>query len=169
MQLISVKNVTLNFGTQIVLDNVNLEISKGQRICLIGRNGTGKSSLLKIIEGSVIPDSGEVIVHNNAIVASMIQEVPNDMQGSIADVMLEGLGSLGEYLISYQQTLVSNPESAKLEQLHSYIDENHGWGYLNDVEVLASKLNLNPTALFKDLSGGNEKKSHFSKSFNKKT
>ncbi|MBK2111998.1 ATP-binding cassette domain-containing protein [Francisella tularensis subsp. novicida FSC159] len=154
MQLISVKNVTLNFGTQIVLDNVNLEISKGQRICLIGRNGTGKSSLLKIIEGSVIPDSGEVIVHNNAIVASMIQEVPNDMQGSIADVMLEGLGSLGEYLISYQQTLVSNPESAKLEQLHSYIDENHGWGYLNDVEVLASKLNLNPTALFKDLSGG---------------
>ncbi|AJI73226.1 hypothetical protein FTDG_00120 [Francisella tularensis subsp. novicida GA99-3548] len=154
MQLISVKNVSLNFGTQIVLDNVNLEISKGQRICLIGRNGTGKSSLLKIIEGSVIPDSGEVIVHNNAIVASMIQEVPNDMQGSIADVMLEGLGSLGEYLISYQQTLVSNPESAKLEQLHSYIDENHGWGYLNDVEVLASKLNLNPTALFKDLSGG---------------
>ncbi|AVC44709.1 ABC transporter ATP-binding protein [Francisella tularensis subsp. novicida] len=154
MQLISVKNVSLNFGTQIVLDNVNLEISKGQRICLIGRNGTGKSSLLKIIEGGVIPDSGEVIVHNNAIVASMIQEVPNDMQGSIADVMLEGLGSLGEYLISYQQTLVSNPESAKLEQLHSYIDENHGWGYLNDVEVLASKLNLNPTALFKDLSGG---------------
>ncbi|MWZ80140.1 ATP-binding cassette domain-containing protein [Francisella tularensis] len=154
MQLISVKNVSLNFGTQIVLDNVNLEISKGQRICLIGRNGTGKSSLLKIIEGSVIPDSGEVIVHNNAIVASMIQEVPNDMQGSIADVMLQGLGTLGDYLIEYQQTLVSNPESAKLEQLHSYIDENHGWGYLNDVEVLASKFNFKPTASFKDLSGG---------------
>ena len=46
MQLISLKNLSLNFGTQIVLYNVNLEISKGQRICLIGRNGTGKSSLL---------------------------------------------------------------------------------------------------------------------------
>ncbi|MDE4953210.1 ATP-binding cassette domain-containing protein, partial [Francisella tularensis subsp. holarctica] len=73
MPLISVKNVSLNFGTQIVLDNFNLEISKGQRICLIGRNGTGKSSLLTIIEGSVIPDSGEVIVHNNAILERMIQ------------------------------------------------------------------------------------------------
>ncbi|APC91992.1 MULTISPECIES: ATP-binding cassette domain-containing protein [Francisella] len=154
MQLISLKNVSLNFGTQIVLDNINLEISKGQRICLIGRNGTGKSSLLKIIETKVIPDSGEVIVHNNAIVASMIQEVPNDIQGSITDVILQGLGTLGKYLIAYQQTLVSNPESAELEQLHSYIDENHGWGYLNDAEVLASKLNLNSTALFKDLSGG---------------
>ncbi|AEE26573.1 ATP-binding cassette domain-containing protein [Francisella hispaniensis] len=154
MQLISLKNISLNFGTQIVLDNVNLEISKGQRICLIGRNGTGKSSLLKIIEGKVIPDGGEVILHNNVIIASMIQEVPNDMQGSIADVILQGLGTLGDYLIEYQQTLVSNPESTKLEQLHNYIDENHGWSYLNDVEVLASKLNLNPIALFKDLSGG---------------
>ena len=89
MQLISLKNISLNFGTQIILDNVNLEISKGQRICLIGRNGAGKSSFLKIIEGKVIPD-GEVILHNNVIIASMIQEVSNYMQGSIADIILQG-------------------------------------------------------------------------------
>ncbi|MEY8767779.1 ATP-binding cassette domain-containing protein [Francisella philomiragia] len=154
MQLISLKNVSLNFGTQIVLDKVNLEVTKGQRICLIGRNGTGKSSLLKIIEGNVIPDGGEVIVHNNAIVASMIQEVPSYIKGSIAEVILQGLGKLGEHLIAYQQTLMSDPESNELEKLHSYIDENHGWSYLNDVEVLASKLNLDSQAFFKDLSGG---------------
>lgn len=154
MQLISLKNVSLNFGTQIVLDNVNLEFTKGQRICLIGRNGTGKSSLLKIIEGKVIPDGGEVIVHNNAIVASMIQEVPSDIKGSIAEVILQGLRELGEHLIAYQQTLMSDPESNELEKLHSYIDENHGWSYLNDVEVLASKLNLDSQASFKELSGG---------------
>ncbi len=154
MQLISLKNVSLNFGTQIVLDKVNLEVTKRQRICLIGRNGTGKSSLLKIIEGNFIPDGGEVIVHNNAIVASMIQEVPSDIKGSIAEVILQGLGELGEHLIAYQQTLMSDPESNELEKLHSYIDENHGWSYLNDVEVLASKLNLDSQASFKDLSGG---------------
>ncbi|MBK2026125.1 ATP-binding cassette domain-containing protein [Francisella philomiragia] len=154
MQLISLKNVSLNFGTQIVLDKVNLEVTKGQRICLIGRNGTGKSSLLKIIKGNVIPDGGEVIVHNNAIVASMIQEVPSDIKGSIAEVILQGLGELGEHLIAYQQTLMSDPESNELEKLHSYIDENHGWSYLNDVEVLASKLNLDSQSFFKDLSGG---------------
>lgn len=154
MQLISLKNVSLNFGTQIVLDKVNLEVTKGQRICLIGRNGTGKSSLLKIIEGNVIPDGGEIIVHNNAIVASMIQEVPSDIRGSVSEVILQGLGELGEHLIAYQQTLVLDPESTKLENLHSYIDEKHGWSYLNDVEVLASKLNLDSSASFKDLSGG---------------
>ncbi|WP_150463739.1 ATP-binding cassette domain-containing protein [Francisella sp. XLW-1] len=154
MQLISLKNVSLNFGTQIVLDKVNLEVIKGQRICLIGRNGTGKSSLLKIIEGNVIPDGGEIIVHNNAIVASMIQEVPSDIRGSVSEVILQGLGELGEHLIAYQQTLVLDPESTKLENLHSYIDEKHGWSYLNDVEVLASKLNLDSAASFKDLSGG---------------
>lgn len=154
MQLISLKNVSLNFGTQIVLDNVNLEITKGQRTCLIGRNGTGKSSLLKIIEGKVIPDGGEIIVHKNTVVASMIQEVPSDISGSITDVILEGLGELGNKLNSYQKTLESNPQSAELEDLHKYIDENHGWAYLNDVEVLASKLNLDPKASFKDLSGG---------------
>ncbi|AFJ43551.1 ATP-binding cassette domain-containing protein [Francisella orientalis] len=154
MQLISLKNVSLNFGTQIVLDKVNLEVTKGQRICLIGRNGAGKSSLLKIIEGNVIPDGGEVIVHNNTIVASMIQEVPSDIKESIAEVILQGLGELGEHLIAYQQTLMSDPESNELAKLHSYIDENHGWSYLNDVEVLASKLNLDSQASFKDLSGG---------------
>lgn len=154
MQLISLKNVSLNFGTQIVLDNVNLEITKGQRTCLIGRNGTGKSSLLKIIEGKVLPDGGEVITHKNTVVASMIQEVPSDISGSVTDVILEGLGELGDKLNLYQQLLESNPQSAELENLHKYIDENHGWTYLNDVEVLASKLNLEPKASFKDLSGG---------------
>ena len=146
MQLISLKNVSLNFGTQIVLDGVNLEITKRARTCLIGRNGTGKSSLLKIIEGKVVPDGGEVIVHKNTVVASMIQEVPSDISGSIADVILEGLGELGNKLNLYQQLLESNPQSTELEDLHKYIDENHGWTYLNDVEVLVSKLNLDPKA-----------------------
>ncbi|QIW10656.1 ATP-binding cassette domain-containing protein [Francisella sp. LA112445] len=154
MQLISLKNISLNFGTHIVLDQVDLDISKGQRVCLIGRNGTGKSSLLKVIEGKVIPDDGEVIVHNNAKVASMIQEVPSDISGSISDVILQGLGELGKKLISYQNVLEHDPQSAELESLHKYIDENHGWSYLNDVEVLASKLSLDSKAQFKDLSGG---------------
>ncbi|QIV96377.1 ATP-binding cassette subfamily F protein uup [Allofrancisella inopinata] len=154
MQLVSLKNISLNFGTQIVLDNVNLEITKGQRICLIGRNGTGKSSLLKIIENKIQPDGGEVIIHNNAVVSSMIQEVPASIQGSIADVILSSLDEVGEKLIAYQQTLANNPNSPKLEKLHKYVDENHAWNYLNDVEILASKLKLDPKAIFKDLSGG---------------
>ncbi|ASG68409.1 ABC transporter ATP-binding protein [Francisella halioticida] len=154
MQLISLKNISLNFGTHIVLDGVYLDISKGQKICLIGRNGTGKSSLLKVIEGQIISDGGEVIVHNHARVASMIQEIPSNIDGSISEVILQGLGELGEKIISYQYVLRHNPQSSDLEVLHKYIDENHGWSYLNDVEILASKLTLDSNAQFKDLSGG---------------
>ncbi|RUS68907.1 hypothetical protein EGW08_023330, partial [Elysia chlorotica] len=149
---ISLKKVSLNFGTQTVLDNVDMDISKGQRICLIGRNGAGKSSLLKIIENNVIPDSGEVIFHNNAVVSSMIQDVPSDMDGDVASVILCGLGETGHKLIQYQEALMGADHD--LDELHKYIDDNHAWNHLNDMQTIASKLKLDPDANFKDLSGG---------------
>ncbi len=156
MQLISLKNISLSFGTQIILDQANLEITKGQKICLIGRNGTGKSTLLKIIEENVIPDGGEIITHNNAIVSSMVQDVPSDLKGSIKDVILGGLEEIGPKLIRYQHLLETDFESDELEGLQKYIDENHAWNYLNDVDVLLSKLKLDPDpeAIFSELSGG---------------
>ncbi|MFT5950597.1 MAG: ATP-binding cassette subfamily F protein uup [Francisella sp.] len=154
MQLISLKNISLSFGTQIILDQAYLEITKGQKICLIGRNGTGKSTLLKIIEASVIPDGGDVITHNNAVVSSMVQDVPSDLAGSIKDVVLCGLEEVGPKLIRYQHLLETDYESDELEGLQKYIDENHAWNYLNDVDILASKLKLDPEAIFSELSGG---------------
>ena len=154
MQLISLKNISLSFGTQIILDQANLEITKGQKICLIGRNGTGKSTLLKIIEANVIPDGGEVITHNNAVVSSMVQDVPSDLAGSIKDVILCGLEEVGPKLIKYQHLLETDFESDEVEGLQKYIDENHAWNYLNDVDILASKLKLDPEAIFSELSGG---------------
>ena len=154
MQLISLKNISLSFGTQIILDQAYLEITKGQKICLIGRNGTGKSTLLKIIEASVIPDGGDVITHNNAVVSSMVQDVPSDLAGSIKDIVLGGLEEVGPKLIKYQHLLETDYESDELEGLQKYIDENHAWNYLNDVDILASKLKLDPEAIFSELSGG---------------
>ena len=154
MQLISLKNISLSFGTQIILDQAYLEITKGQKICLIGRNGIGKSTLLKIIEASVIPDGGDVITHNNAVVSSMVQDVPSDLAGSIKDVVLCGLEEVGPKLIRYQHLLEMDYESDELEGLQKYIDDNHAWNYLNDVDILASKLKLDPEAIFSELSGG---------------
>jgi len=154
MQLISLKNISLSFGTQIILDQAYLEITKGQKICLIGRNGTGKSTLLKIIEAIVIPDGGDIITHNNAVVSSMVQDVPSDLAGSIKDVILCGLAEIGPKLIKYQHLLETDYESDELEGLQKYIDENHAWNYLNDVDILASKLKLDPEAIFSELSGG---------------
>ncbi|AXA34052.1 ATP-binding cassette domain-containing protein [Francisella adeliensis] len=154
MQLISLKNISLNFGTQIILDNANLEISKGQKICLIGRNGTGKSTLLKIIENKMQAETGEVIVHNNAVVSSMVQDVPAGLDGTIRDVVLSGLGEIGEKLKRYNELLETNPMSEELEGLQKDIDHNHAWGFLNEVDILGSKLKLDLDGSFKELSGG---------------
>ncbi|QLE79882.1 ATP-binding cassette domain-containing protein [Francisella sp. Scap27] len=154
MQLISLKNISLNFGTQIILDNANLEISKGQKICLIGRNGTGKSTLLKIIENKMQAEAGEVIVHNNAVVSSMVQDVPAGLDGTIRDVVLSGLGEIGEKLKRYNKLLETNPMSEELEGLQKDIDHNHAWGFLNEVDILGSKLKLDLDGSFKELSGG---------------
>ncbi|MFC4891978.1 ATP-binding cassette domain-containing protein [Pseudofrancisella aestuarii] len=158
MQLVSLKKLNLSFGTQEILKDVDFDISKGQRICLIGRNGTGKSSLLKIIEGKNHPDSGEVIIHNNAVIASMIQDIPNDIKGDVKSVILSGLGEVGEKLVEYQDILASlesSPENLhKLEDVQKYIDENHAWEYMNEADVIITKLQLNTDKKFSDLSGG---------------
>lgn len=154
MQLISLKNISLNFGTQIILDNANLEISKGQKICLIGRNGTGKSTLLKIIEDKMQSETGEVIIHNNAVVSSMVQDVPASLTGSIADVILSGLGEIGIKLKRYNELLMTDPMSEELEDLQKAIDHGHAWGFLNEVDILGSKLSLNLESSFEELSGG---------------
>ena len=84
----------------------------------------------------------------------MVQDVPSYLAGTIKDVILCGLEEIGPKLIKYQHLLETDFESDELEGLQKYIDENHAWNYLNDVDILASKLKLDPEAIFSELSGG---------------
>ena len=105
MSIISSRKVDLAFGHHKLLDQVNLTIPKHKRICLIGRNGAGKSSLVKVLQGQIIPDSGERIVHDEAKINWLEQEVPQNTEGSLFDVVLGGFGKLGQTLTAYQKTL----------------------------------------------------------------
>src|ERR1035437_6533453 len=90
MALLSVKNVSLNYGGAPFLDNVELHIEKGDRICLLGVNGTGKSSLLRIMAGEAKPDSGQVIRSTGLRVARLPQQVPSHLQGQVLDIVCAG-------------------------------------------------------------------------------
>ncbi|MCK4704157.1 MAG: ATP-binding cassette domain-containing protein, partial [Gammaproteobacteria bacterium] len=101
MAIIRLRNINVSFGGPAILEQISLSIEAGERVSLLGRNGTGKSTLLKVISGLVKPDAGEIDVNKSVKIASLEQEVPYDLEGSIFDVVASGLGSKAELLKAY--------------------------------------------------------------------
>jgi len=91
MSILSLKDVNIAFGGPLILESVNLQVEAGERICIVGRNGEGKSTLMKLISGDLKPDSGEVWVRPHTRIARLNQEVPGDIHGSVHEVISEGL------------------------------------------------------------------------------
>jgi ATP-binding cassette subfamily F protein uup len=92
MPLLSLKNVCLHYGGHPLLDHVEFHVEEGDRICLLGVNGTGKSSMLKVLAGDVRPDSGQVVRPARTRVMSLPQQVPTDVSGRIIDIVLPETG-----------------------------------------------------------------------------
>lgn len=88
MALISVKNLTLRFGVPALLDGVSFDIGEGERICLVGRNGEGKSTLLKILGREMAADSGDIVCKNGLRVARMIQEIPASISQTVRQIVI---------------------------------------------------------------------------------
>lgn len=95
MSLLSLRAVTLSYGHPPLLDGVDLEIDPAERVCLIGRNGTGKSTLLKLIDGEIQPDAGSVWRSDGLRVARLAQEAPLGDEHLVLEVVAAGLGELG--------------------------------------------------------------------------
>ncbi len=91
MALLSLRNVSLSFGGPRLLDQVELQIEPGERLCLLGRNGEGKTTLLRLIRGEIEPDEGEVVRQQGIRIARLAQDVPRERAGTVADCVAEGL------------------------------------------------------------------------------
>ncbi len=160
MSLLSLKDLTLSFGGLPLLNGVDLQVEPGERICLIGRNGEGKSSLMKIISNELAPDSGEMIRQKGLTVTRLSQEVPASLEGTVFDVVAGGLDSLFGLLTSYHEasrkisTDHSEAALAALEEAQHALEVADGWQAHQQVEVVLSKLELPPDTPFADLSGG---------------
>ena len=103
MALITLRNIQLGFGGPAVLENVSLSIESGERVCLLGRNGTGKSTLMKIIAQEIKPEDGEMVVRQDACITRLEQEVPGKFTGSVFEVVADGLGELGALVRRYHE------------------------------------------------------------------
>ncbi|MBT7697530.1 MAG: ABC-F family ATP-binding cassette domain-containing protein, partial [Desulfobacterales bacterium] len=96
MALLSMNDVSLGFGGTLLLENINLGIEKGERVCLLGRNGEGKTTLLKLLKGDILADEGNVNIQKGVHIASLSQEVPKELGVNTYNVVAGGLAETGQ-------------------------------------------------------------------------
>lgn len=158
--LITLDNVSLAYGLNSLLDHVKLQINAQERICLIGRNGAGKSSLLKIIEGDIKPDSGEISRKPQLRIARLAQELPLNNQQTVYEFVAEALAETGKLLTEYHALIHHLTEDTdsktlkKLEQIQQKIDEANGWQLEQTISEILTRLQLDPDLQISQLSGG---------------
>ena len=154
MSLISYRNLTVSFGGPFLLDNVGVTIERKQRICLLGRNGEGKSTLLRILAEQIKPDGGQVERMDGFRVAKLDQEIPVGVGGTVFDLVAKGLGSEANLLREYNlalQELGENPQDEKLgeevDRLQSELDRTDGWSLDYRIASVIDRVGLNPMKL----------------------
>ena len=160
MSKISIRNLSISFGLQPLLDQVDLQIEEKERVCILGRNGTGKSTLLKLIHGEIQADSGEIIRQQDVYTAKLEQDVPNDIEGTVYEVITQKLGNKGALLMQHHcllekmNTQMTTALAEELARVQHAIDEEHAWDLSYKVDTIISRLSLPGEQLFSALSGG---------------
>ena len=162
MAYITLRDVQLAFGGPFLLDGANFSLERGERVCLIGRNGEGKSTLLKLIEGSLLPDQGEVSLQNGITISMLAQDVPMD-SGKVADIVADGAGEAAEVLRAYHEAseacVLGDMEACdRMGNLQHKMDQLDGWALETKVNSILSKMGLDPDADLADLSGGRKRR-----------
>jgi ATP-binding cassette subfamily F protein uup len=160
MATITLKDIALSFGGLPLLNGIDLQIEPGERLCLVGRNGEGKSSLMKILSGEIEPDRGEITRQKGLRVARLTQDVPLGMTGTVFEVVAAGLGEMFALLARYHavshllQTDHSEAVLAELEEAQHALDAADGWQAQQRVDTVLSRLELPADQEFTALSGG---------------
>ena len=148
MSLICFDAVSLEFGDQRILLDADLAIEPGERVCLIGRNGAGKSTTLKLITGEIEHDRGEIVRSSNLVVSQLEQALPEALDLPVPDIVRSGLTDIEKLLEDYKvrsQLDLDSEGLKELEALHARIDAHDGWHIEQRVAETMTDLQLPPT------------------------
>ena len=169
MALISIQDISLAFGGPSIFENLSLQLEPGERVALLGRNGAGKTTLMKVMTGQVEIDRGEVIYQKGVKVTHLPQEVPKDINGTVFDLVFEGLGERAKLLSDYHHVVhrlhtEHTPELMReLDRIQSLLNNSDGWDLEAEVEYVLTQMKLDGEAEFEKLSGGQKRRALLAK------
>jgi ATP-binding cassette subfamily F protein uup len=158
--LLSLDAVSLAFGHLPLLENASLRIDAGERVCLIGRNGAGKSSLLKVVAGELPPDRGTVWRAPGLRTSRLEQDVPGAADRTVFEEVASGLGALADLVSAYHHAATrlsathSDGDLQRLGELQHQLEEHDGWRLEQKVEMVIARLSLPADRPMRELSGG---------------
>ncbi|WP_199671557.1 ATP-binding cassette domain-containing protein [Salinisphaera sp. Q1T1-3] len=160
--LLKLRELKLAYGVEVLLDDAELMIEAGERVALVGRNGTGKSTLMKIVAGEVAPDHVKREAKPGLRIARLEQEVPADAHGTVYEVAAAGLGEAGQAVARFHDLTARLSAGEDVMDAFSAaqaeVEAVDGWTLAQRVEATLSRLKLDPEADFLALSGGQKRR-----------
>jgi len=160
MPLLNIDRLSIAFGADKLLDGASFQLDAGERVCLIGRNGTGKTTLLRLLTGELLPDSGDIWRQPGLRIATLAQDLPTDTAATVFEIVASGLEGLGQLLADYheaahQLTHDAAPDALqRVERLQHELEARDGWRWQQRVETVISRLQLPADTPLAELSGG---------------
>ena len=157
MPLLRFEKVSLAYGDQPLLEHAEFQIRRGERVCLLGRNGAGKSTMMKLVAGSIIPDDGTLWRKPGLKVGVLNQDLPDQDDKKVYDVVASGLEAVGELISRYHSlsmNISTDADMKALEKVQQQLEAADGWSLSQKVDTVIQKLGLPAEKLMKELSGG---------------
>ncbi|QJQ99665.1 ATP-binding cassette domain-containing protein [Halomonas sp. PGE1] len=155
MTLLRLEQLQLAYGTHVLLDGADLVLERGERLALVGRNGTGKSTLLKLVSGEILPDGGNIWRAPGLKIGVLAQDLPEASGQTIFDVVAGGLPEAGELLSEYHHLIHEDePDMRRMAELQTRLEAIDGWSFHQRIDVVLTRLGLPEDAEMAALSGG---------------
>jgi len=153
MPLITLDNISISFSEKPILDGVSGTIMKDDKIALIGRNGEGKSTFMRMLAGEIQADDGVLKIKKGVKISHLEQTPPQDNDKTLFDIVADGLGDVGQIVSRYHLLLTDN-QIQKASELQEQIEHLDGWQYLHKIEAILNRFTLDPDTVLSTLSGG---------------
>ncbi|MCG6659199.1 ATP-binding cassette domain-containing protein [Halomonas campisalis] len=155
MTLLRLERLQLAYGNHVLLDGADLVLERGERLALVGRNGTGKSTLLKLVAGEILPDGGSIWRAPGLKIGVLDQDLPDASGETIFDVVAQGLPEAGALLSEYHHLIhQDDPDMRRMAALQSQLEAIDGWSFHQRIDVVLTRLGLPEDTAMAALSGG---------------